>query len=87
MARDQTPLSILVENQAAFGPVYRYLERQSHQLLGGEWRRIHAIDDRNDEQKALPSLRSQKPTWRKAAELAREWQLKQLAGRLEELGL
>ena len=35
----------------------------------------------------LPSLRSQKPTWRKAAELAREWQLKQLASRLEELGL
>jgi len=27
----------------------------------------------------LPSLRSQKPTWRKAAELAREWQLQQLA--------
>ena len=35
----------------------------------------------------LPSLRSQKPTWRKAAALAREWQLNQLAGRLEELGL
>ena len=34
----------------------------------------------------LLSLRSQKPTWRKAAELAREWQLKQLADRLEELG-
>jgi exodeoxyribonuclease III len=33
----------------------------------------------------LPSLRRQKPTWRKAAELAREWQLNQLAGRLEEL--
>jgi len=33
----------------------------------------------------LPSLRSQKPTWRKAAALAREWQLNQLAGRLEEL--
>jgi hypothetical protein len=34
----------------------------------------------------LPSLRSQKPTWRKAAALAREWELNQLAGRLEELG-
>lgn len=33
----------------------------------------------------LPSLRSQKPTWRKAAALAREWELNQLAGRLEEL--
>jgi exodeoxyribonuclease-3 len=35
----------------------------------------------------LPSLRRQRPTWRKAAELAREWQLQQLAGRLDELGL
>jgi DNA polymerase-1 len=33
----------------------------------------------------LPSLRSQKPTWHKAAVLAREWQLNQLAHRLEEL--
>ncbi len=34
----------------------------------------------------LPSLRSQKPTWRKAAALARKWELQQLAARLEELG-
>ena len=33
----------------------------------------------------LPSLRSQKPTWNKAAALARKWELNQLAGRLEEL--
>jgi exodeoxyribonuclease III len=33
----------------------------------------------------LPSLRSQKPTWGKAATLARRWQLNKLAGRLEEL--
>ena len=33
----------------------------------------------------LPNLRSQKPTWDKVAELAREWELDQLAGRLEEL--
>ena len=33
----------------------------------------------------LPSLRSQKPTWHKAAALAREWELNQLAHRLEEL--
>jgi 5'-3' exonuclease len=32
----------------------------------------------------LPSLRSQKPTWNKAAALARKWELNQLAGRLEE---
>ena len=33
----------------------------------------------------LPSLRSQKPTWDKAAALAREWKLNQLARRFEEL--
>jgi DNA polymerase-1 len=33
----------------------------------------------------LPSLRSQKPTWLKAAALTRKWKLNQLAGRLEEL--
>ena len=35
----------------------------------------------------LPSLRSQKPTWDRAAELARTWELSQLAHRLEEIGL
>ena len=34
----------------------------------------------------LPSLRNQKPTWGKAADLAGRWQLKQLADRLDELG-
>ena len=33
----------------------------------------------------LPTLRNQKPNWGRAANLARKWQLKQLAGRLEEL--
>jgi exodeoxyribonuclease-3 len=32
-----------------------------------------------------PRVADQKPTWAKAAALAREWELKQLAGRLEEL--
>ena len=34
----------------------------------------------------LPDLRSRKPTWDKAAALAGEWELNQLAHRLEELG-
>ena len=38
-----------------------------------------------DKRAPLPSLRSQKPTWDKAAALAREWELNQLARRLEEL--
>jgi len=33
----------------------------------------------------LPTHRNQTPTWHKAAALAREWELNQLAGRLEEL--
>jgi DNA polymerase-1 len=33
----------------------------------------------------LPRLAGQKPNWEKAAALAREWDLKQLAGRLDEL--
>jgi hypothetical protein len=38
-----------------------------------------------DKEVPLPSLRSQKPTWDKAAVLAQEWELDQLARRLEEL--
>ena len=33
----------------------------------------------------LPTFRNQKPTWDKAAALAREWELNQLARRLEDL--
>ena len=39
-----------------------------------------------DKKAPLPSLRSQKPAWDKAAALAGEWELNQLARRLEELG-
>jgi DNA polymerase I len=38
-----------------------------------------------DRKAPLPSLRNQKPTWHKAADLARNWELSQLAHRLEEL--
>ena len=38
-----------------------------------------------DPKAPLPALRSQKPTWQKAAALAREWELNQLAARLEEV--
>ena len=37
-----------------------------------------------DRSAPLPSLRSQKPTWSKAAALARAWELNQLARRLED---
>jgi hypothetical protein len=38
-----------------------------------------------DRKAPLPRLTSQKPTWHKAATLARSWQLKQLADRLEKM--
>jgi exodeoxyribonuclease III len=38
-----------------------------------------------DPKAPLPSLRAQKPSWGRAAALAREWELNQLAGRLAEL--
>jgi DNA polymerase-1 len=38
-----------------------------------------------DRKAPLPKLRSQKPTWDKAAALAREWELNQLAKRLDEM--
>jgi exodeoxyribonuclease-3 len=38
-----------------------------------------------DRKAPVPSLRTQKPTWHKAAALAREWELNQLAKRLDEL--
>jgi exodeoxyribonuclease III len=40
-----------------------------------------------DRKASLPRLPDRKPTWAKAAALAREWQLKQLSGRLEELAM
>ena len=38
-----------------------------------------------DRKAPVPSLRTQKPTWEKAAALARDWELNQLAKRLDEL--
>ena len=38
-----------------------------------------------DRKAPLPKIPDQKPTWQKAAALARTWELKQLAGRLDEL--
>jgi DNA polymerase-1 len=38
-----------------------------------------------DRKAPLPSLRRQKPTWHRAAVLARSWELNQLAKRLDEL--
>jgi DNA polymerase-1 len=47
--------------------------------------RLYRSIARMNKEAPLPSLRQQKPTWRKAAALAREWELQQLASRLEDL--
>jgi DNA polymerase-1 len=38
-----------------------------------------------DKKAPLPKLAAQRPTWDKAAALARKWELRQLAGRLDEM--
>ena len=38
-----------------------------------------------DRKARLPRLSEQRPSWRKAAALARDWELQQLAKRLDEL--
>ncbi len=53
--------------------------RQAEELL--LYRSIATMDKKAP----LPSLARQKPTFAKAAALARKWQLKQLAGRLEDM--
>jgi DNA polymerase-1 len=45
------------------------------------YRRIATMDPRAP----LPALRDQKPTWTKAAALARSWELNALAERLEKM--
>jgi DNA polymerase I len=47
--------------------------------------RLYRLIATMNKEALLPSLRNQKPTWRKAAALAREWDLNQLARRLEKL--
>jgi hypothetical protein len=46
------------------------------------FRRIATMDTKAP----LPELSDQTPTWEKAAALARAWELKQLAERLEGMG-
>jgi DNA polymerase I len=47
--------------------------------------RLYRVIATMDRKAPLPRLLDQKPTWGRAAALARQWQLKQLAGRLEDL--
>ena len=52
---------------------------------GGEFAALTAQLPLMDKKAPLPSVARQKPTWEKAAALAKKWRLVQLAARLEEM--
>ncbi len=67
-----------------YGSLDALLKAGRFAKLADQLRLYRAIATMNSKA-PLPGLARQKPTWAKAAALAAKWQLKQLAGRLEEL--
>jgi hypothetical protein len=49
------------------------------------WRNDYSLQITSREPLRLPTLHGQTPTWAKAAALAKEWELKRLADRLNAL--
>ena len=60
------------------------IEQQSRRMLRPGWKAA-PYQATMDKPAQLPMLRNQKPTWAKAASLARDWQLYKLAERLAKL--
>jgi len=67
-----------------YGTLEDILRAGKFQMLGDQLRLFRAIAAMNPKA-PLPKLPDQTPTWRKAAKLAAEWDLNQLARRLEAL--
>jgi exodeoxyribonuclease III len=67
-----------------FGSLEAILQAGRYANLGKQLRLYRSIATM-DRRAPLPRLPDQRPTWAKASALARKWQLKQLAARLEEL--
>jgi exodeoxyribonuclease-3 len=67
-----------------YGSLDAMLQAGKFATLADQLRLFRSIATMNDKA-PLPSLRSQSPTWRRAAALTRDWGLKQLADRLEAL--
>jgi exodeoxyribonuclease-3 len=67
-----------------YGSLEAALEAGRFPAMAGRLRLFRSLATMN-RKAPLPSLRSQRPTWHKAAALAREWELNQLANRLKEL--
>jgi DNA polymerase-1 len=70
---------------ARYGSLSAILEAGRFARIADDLRLYRAIATM-DKKAPLPGLANQKPTFAKAAALAHRWQLRQLAGRLEDLG-
>jgi DNA polymerase-1 len=67
-----------------YGSLEAVLEAGRYSAIANNLRLFKSIATMN-RKAPLPSLRNQTPTWPKAAALAREWELNQLAERVENL--
>jgi DNA polymerase-1 len=67
-----------------YGTLEKVLAAGRLAVLGDKLRLYRSIATM-DKSAPLPPLRNQKPTWAKAGQLARDWQLKKLAERLDAL--
>jgi DNA polymerase-1 len=67
-----------------YGTLEEILKAGKFPALAEQLRLFRAIATMNPKA-PLPKLPDQTPTWDKAARVAREWQLNQLAGRLQAL--
>ena len=84
---DKLPGAPGVGAQGAAALLRRYgslLQAERFARIAEDLRLYRAIATMN-KKAPLPSLSNQNPTFAKAATLARKWQLRQLAGRLEEM--
>ena len=89
-ASDRIPGARGVGTVTAAGILRKYLSLEKA-LAAGRFRgeaeklRMYRAIATMDKQAPLPALRNQKPTWKKAAAFAKDWQLNKLAERLDAL--
>ena len=89
-ASDRIPGASGVGAVTAAGILRKYVSLEEALAAGrfareAEKLRMYRAIATMDKRAPLPALRNQKPTWKKAAALARDWQLNKLAERLEGL--